>query len=101
MHDDLERLLRDVSLVTLAFGIAIGWSLYQFAHGVATFVDGLVTHLPASETNGFSPIPGGGLTWVVGHRIVALDGIVIALIQLAVVLALAAFLRRRSRPQHA
>jgi site-specific recombinase len=84
-------------LLTIAFAIALGWALYQLAHGVATFVDGLFTHLPA----GVQGIPyssvGGGLTWEVHHHLVALDGIVIGVVQLAVVLGIAAFVQMRSR----
>jgi len=97
MLDDLEQLLRDVTLTAVAFAIAIGWSLYQTAHGVGLFIDGLTAHVPAELGNGvnFSSSSGGGLTWIVGRHIVSLDAFVTGLVELAVVLALAVFVRRR------
>ena len=55
MQDELVRFLRDATLLTLAFAIAIGWSLFQFAHGVATFLDALTAHLPPEGNNRFVP----------------------------------------------
>ena len=65
MRDELDGLLKDATLVTIAFAIAIGWSLYQLAHGVATFIDGLTVHLPESSPGGLVPYSSesGGLTW--------------------------------------
>jgi hypothetical protein len=100
MRDELDRLLREATLFTLAFAIAIGWSLYQFAHGVATFLDALITHLPPGSNNRFIPFygEGGGLTWVVGRHVVTLDGMFLGLVELAVVLLVAAIVRRRTAP---
>ncbi len=97
MRDDLDRLLGDVTLTTVAFAIALGWSLYQLAHGIATFVDGLMTHLSRADASEYSAalVPGGGLYWVVGRRIVALDGVLVGLVELLVVLATAVFVRSR------
>jgi hypothetical protein len=89
MRDDLERLLDDLTLVTLALAIAAGWSLYQVAHGFATFVDALSVN---PENVGVA----NGLTWVVGGRYVTLDGLVIGLLELAVVLIVAVFIARRT-----
>jgi hypothetical protein len=95
MRDDLDRLIRDRTLVSLAFAIAVGWSLYQLAHGVAVFFDVL-----------FSTVPGGsqvgtidtsfGLTWHVGSHVLVFDGIVVGLIELALVLGLAVLVGRRA-----
>ena len=93
MRDEIEGILRDLTLTGIAFAIAIGWSLYQLAHGIAVFVDGLLTRVPSSQGTYFGG--GQGLTLVVRHRLVTLDGIVIGVIELAVVLAAAAFVRRR------
>src|SRR5262245_1071831 len=96
MRDDLDALLRDATLTTLLLAIAIGWSLYQFAHGVSTFIDGLLTHLPSGTSNPCSaPITGGGLTWVVGHRIVTLDAALIGGIELVIAVAAAVIVQRR------
>jgi hypothetical protein len=100
MQDELVRLLRDATLLTLAFAIALGWSLFQFAHGVATFLDALVTHLPPGSNNRFIPFysDGGGLTWVVGRHVVSLDGVFTGLVEVGVVLLVAAIVRRRMAP---
>ena len=96
LRDDLERLLEDVTLLTIGFAIALGWSLFQFARGVATFVDGLTTHLPPNDEGGFSfGSVGGGMTWQVGHHIVSLDGMLTGLIELLLVLAVAVYVRAR------
>jgi hypothetical protein len=96
MRDDLDALLDDTTLTTLLLAIAIGWSLYQFAHGVGTLIDGLLTHLLPSANDSFSyPISGGALTWVVGHRLVTLDAAFIGAIELAIAVAAAVFVQRR------
>lgn len=99
MRDKLDKLLQDLTLLTLAFAIALGWSLYQVAHGVGTFVDGLSTHLPGGDVHTYTSYQGAGLTWIVGHRIVVLDGIVTGLVELAVVIGIAAFVRGRLAPR--
>ena len=98
MKEELDHLLRDTTLFTLTVAIALGWSLFQFAHGVATFVDALTTHLPPASASRFIPSYGDGvgLTWVVGGRVVTLDGVVMGLIELATVLLVAWFVRRRT-----
>jgi hypothetical protein len=97
MQTRLDELLRDVTLVTLAFAIAIGYSLYQLAHGVATFVDELTIHLPPHSGPFYPSVTGGqGLTWEVGHRVVALDGVAIGLIELALVVLAAVYVKDRS-----
>ena len=97
---ELDHLLRETTLLVLAFAIALGWSLFQFAHGVATFVDALTTHLPPTSARTFLPSysDGVGLTWVVGRRVVTLDGVVTGLIEIATVLLVAWFVRRRTLP---
>jgi len=96
MRDDLDSLLRDTTLTTLLLAIAIGWSLYQFVHGVGTFIDGLLTHLPPGVSDSFSaPISGGALTWVVGHRLVSLDAALIGAIELSIAATAAVFIQRR------
>ena len=67
MKADLAGVLRDVPFTTLAFAIALGWSLYQTANGVATFVEG-VTVRGHNFPLGVLALPqyGDGLTWVWG-----------------------------------
>jgi hypothetical protein len=91
MLDAVDAVLDDVKLTTLAFAIAIGWSVYQVGVGLAQLVDGLLAHLPGDQSFG----PQGALTWVVGHRVVSLDSLLTGLIELGVALAAAAFVRRR------
>ena len=83
MRDRIDTLLGEDSLVMIAFAIAFGWSLFQVAHGVATFIDGLGTHYPAGES-GFVV---GGLTWIVDRRLITLDSLLEGVIELAVVVA--------------
>ena len=95
MREDVERLLQDLTLGTLVFGIAIGWSLYSVAHGAAVFVDGLTTHLSSQDSPFSQTVSGGGLTWAVGHHIVTLDPLLIGLVELALVIAAAIYVNRR------
>jgi hypothetical protein len=95
MRSDLEAIVRDSTLTAIALAIALGWSLYQLAHGVGLFVDGLLQHLSGPGGVYYSS-GGGGLTWVVDRRIVALDGIFIGLLELGVVLTVAVLVRRRA-----
>lgn len=102
MKVDLAGVLRDVQLTTLAFAIALGWSLYQAALGVATFIESVTVH-----SHGFGGFPGVafafpvqagyGLTWVWGHHIFAFGQLVLGLIELGAVLLAAALVRRFSR----
>ena len=91
VREELDHLLEDVTLLTLTFAIALGWSLYTLAHGVAFFVDGLLDH-----SNDSGLVGGGtGATWSVWHRVVTLDGIIVGLVELVVVLAVMVLVRRR------
>jgi hypothetical protein len=98
MREDFEKLIQDTTLGTLAFGIAIGWSLFSVAHGLAIFVDGLTTHLSSQEGPFSQTVSGGGLTWVVGHHILTLDPLVVGLVELTLVVTAAAYLKRRRSP---
>jgi hypothetical protein len=93
--DELDELIRDATLTTLLLAIAIGWSLYQFAHGVGTLIDGLLTRLPPGVSSFSGPISGGALTWVVGHRVVSLDAVLIGATELAVTVTAGVLIRRR------
>jgi hypothetical protein len=98
LRQDLDRLLEDTTMLTIAFAIALGWSVYELARGVAIFIDGLTVHLPAPDANGFSSGygSGGGMSWVVGRHVISLDGILVGLLQLVFVLAIAAYVRSRT-----
>jgi hypothetical protein len=93
MRADLERLLDDVTLVTLALAIAIGWSLFQVAHGFGVFVDGLLTHVPPGSGG---VAFGSGLEWVVGRRVVDLDQLLLGVVELALTVGAALLVTRRA-----
>lgn len=91
MRDDLEHLLEDVTLLTLTFAIALGWSLYTFVHGIGLLIDGLLDH---SHDAGL--IGGGiGATWSIGGRVVTLDNMIIGLVEIIAVLAVIVVVQRR------
>jgi hypothetical protein len=95
VREDLAALVKDVGLTTIGLGVALGYALLSFATGVAVFVDGLLTHVSSSDSVGYS---GQGLSWLVGHRLVSLDQVLIGAIELAVVLAAVYYVRRAGRP---
>jgi hypothetical protein len=42
VRESVDGLLRDGTLVAVAHGIALGWALYQVAHGLRTIVSTLL-----------------------------------------------------------
>lgn len=103
MKLSLVALIRDVSLVTLALGLALGWSLYQIALGVAYFVEDISIHgaLAASDGRYAVPVTVGAFTWVVRGRILNLDQLVMGLIDLGSILAIALLIESMRRRLHA
>src|SRR5919106_5778395 len=103
MRESFDCLLRDLTLVTLALAIAIGWSLIQVAEGFAALVSGLLYEIgdEGPAPNFFAPYGltewGGVLTWEVGGRVLSFGALVVGLIQLGVVLVVAALIYRRFR----
>lgn len=91
MRDGLERLLREATILTVALGIALGWALYQVAEGVSHLVAALLTDVEFAG----NPI-GTALTWGIGDRVLSLGPLVYGLIELAVVLLVAALVLRRT-----
>ena len=96
MRETIERLVRDVTLVTLALAIGLGWSLFQVAQGVADFVTNLLRHVPSEDVR-LGITSAQPLTWVVGDRILTLYSLLTGLIEFAVVLAVALLVLRRGR----
>jgi hypothetical protein len=92
MRQELDEFLGQRRLQTLGFAIALGWSLYQTAHGVAVFVDGLLTHLPP-QIGGY--VGQGGLTWVVRHHLVSVDQLLEGAIELLLVVVAWILVSRR------
>jgi len=87
--------LRETTLATVAFAIALGWSLYQVASGMASLI---VLALQDSGGADFEiQRPGIGWTW--GGHIFNFQGLLQGLIELVVVLAVALLIRRRFRPR--
>lgn len=106
MRESLARLLRDLTLVTLALAIALGWTLIQVAEGVSTLVTGLLYAIPDEDSSDvpsrfFTPYSLteylGVLTWNVDGHLVVLGALVAGLVQFGVVLAVALLIYRRSR----
>jgi hypothetical protein len=97
--DDLKDVLRDASLTTIAFAIALGYALLQTAEGVAYFVEGVTAHSHDFGRFGLASLPqyGQSLTWVWGHRLFTFGQLVSGLIELGTILLVAAFVRRRSK----
>jgi hypothetical protein len=96
MRELLDRILRDVTLVTLALALALGWTLVLAAQGVADTVSTLLTHYQHSDLLDIqSSRP---LTWVVGGRILTFNSLLTGLIAFAIVLIVALLLRKRTAP---
>jgi hypothetical protein len=92
VREAFARLARDLTLVTLALGVALGWALFQVAQGISEAITTLLKHYPSSAFYDYQP-----LTWHVGGRVVLLLRLVQGLIELAVLLLLAAWVRSRFR----
>lgn len=97
MRDSLDRLLRDLTLVTLALAIALGWTLFQVAQGAAQLVSTLLIDYPRSADTFGSIRYSEPLTWVVGDRILTFGPLLRGVVELAVVLAVAMLVYRQSR----
>ena len=94
MREHLDRLLAQTSIVTLALGVAIGWSLFQVAKGVADLVEGLLTKYPSqSELLAFRNSQTA--TWIVGGRVLMFTTLITGAVELAVVLLVAVLIARR------
>jgi hypothetical protein len=88
MRNELERLLRDTSVTTVALAVALGWSLFKVGSDTA----GLVT-LGLQHTDGGKP----PLSWAWGDHVFYYQPLLTNLIVFAVILAVALFVHRRFR----
>jgi hypothetical protein len=95
MREHIDRLLAQTSIVTLALGVAIGWSLFQVARGVADLVQGLLTKYP-SGSGLFAYHASQPATWIVHGRVLTLTTLISGMVELAVVLVAAALIARRT-----
>ncbi|MFL5938500.1 MAG: hypothetical protein ACJ744_16215 [Gaiellaceae bacterium] len=94
MREHLDRLLAQTTLVTLALAIAVGWSLFQVAKGVADLVNGLLTNYP--DGTGFGVVARTQpATWVLGDRVLTFTTLIEGVVELAVVLVVAVLIYRR------
>jgi hypothetical protein len=94
MREHFDRLLAQTSLVTLALAIAIGWSLFQVAKGVADLVNGLLTEYPnGSQLIGY--VNSQPATWIVRGRVLTFTTLIEGIVELTIVLIAAALIVRR------
>jgi hypothetical protein len=94
MREHIDRLLAQASIVTLALGVAIGWSLFQVARGVADVVQGLLTKNPDGLQ--FTAYQNSQpATWIVGGRVLTFTTFS-GIVELAIMLLVAALIARRT-----
>ena len=89
VRGELERLMRDATLITLVFAIAIGWSLYQVASALGYF---FVTIFQKADNT-----PDTAFSFTLGSHVLYFDPLVESLIALAFLLAVAVYVRNRFR----
>ena len=90
MRSELERLLRDTTLTTLAFAIALGWSLYQVGVSVASLINLGILH---TTEGGKPPL---SVAW--GDHVFYFEPLLLNILVLFVVLAVILLVQRRVRP---
>jgi hypothetical protein len=95
----LHRFLRDPWVLTLAFGIALAWALFEVAQGIGQLVAGLLFEISDADEDNvgrlfLSARYTNVLTWDVGGRVVTFGQLVVGLSELAAVVATAAFVYR-------
>jgi hypothetical protein len=89
MRNELERLLRDTTVTTVALAVALGWSLFKVGSATA----GLITlGLQHTDDEGEPP-----LSWAWGDHVFYYQPLLAKLIVFAVILAVALFVQRRFR----
>ena len=99
VREDLRRILRDGTLITVAFAIALGFALQDLARAVGTFVTQLAEELPSYSDDG-SGISGdfgvsfGSLSWRIGDHVVVFGPLVAAFLELWVVVTFAVLVYR-------
>lgn len=94
LRRDLDGLLRDTTLTTLAFAIAFGWSLLQVASGLGSLI---TTAVHGYETGADSFGIAGALVWKVGDHFLVFDQLVQGLIEFGVVLTVFLVVPRSAR----
>ena len=95
MREHIDRLLAQTSITTLALGVAIGWSLFQVAKGVADLVEGLLTKYP-SGSQLIAYQDSQVATWIVRGRVLTFTTLISGTVELALVLLVAALIAHRA-----
>ena len=89
VRSDLEQLLRDTTLTTLVFAIALGWSLFQVVSGLGYLIVG------AFQKTSPDDLYGGSLSFTLGRHVFIFQPLLQGLVELAAVIALLVFVLRR------
>jgi len=84
---EVDQLLRDVTLVTLVFAIAIGWALYQVGSALGYF---FITIFQKAENT-----PDTAFSFSVGSHVFYFDPLIESLIAFAFLFVVALLVRRR------
>jgi hypothetical protein len=99
MREEIDRLLAQTTMITLALGIALGWSIFQVAKGIADVVNGLLTDYPRGADIRLAA-ESQSATWIVGDRVLTLTSLIAGFVELGVVLIVAALILRRRHAAH-
>jgi len=92
MREAFERLWEEATLAIIALGIALGYALASLAQGVGQTLTGLTVD---TGDDAFSSGSGDWLAWNVGGHVLNVAPTVGGLVEVAVVLAIAAVVVRR------
>ena len=96
MRDHIDSFLDQTTLVALALAIAVGWSLFQVAKGVADFVNGLLTKYPPGTE--LSLVANSQpATWIVHGRLLTFTTFIEGAVEFAFVVFVAVWVGRQSR----
>ena len=95
MRERLDALISDLTLTSIALGIAIGYALFQVGRGLAATITTLLHHYPSADLRVIAH--GDSLTWQVGSRVFTIGDLLGGLIELAVVVGVAMFVTARRR----
>jgi hypothetical protein len=93
----LDDLLRDLTLVTIALAIALGWSLFRFASGVSQMISTLLTDYPNADGLLRASEFQEPLTWSIGDRILTLGALMRGAVEFGTVMLVALLVRKRQR----
>jgi hypothetical protein len=92
---DLDRLLRDATLVTIALAIALGYSLLNLAGAIGETVTTFLS--PQDRGSGFGNAFAQPLTWWIGRHPLTFSRLLPSAVQSALVLIVAAAVYARHR----